>query len=111
MPGGLYHSAEKALLGHLYLQASSLGLLLGKGYTLTVLMAVRLMLVAVPFVSMAVIFVTMLFVAMLMRFVTMVVLVSMRLMLMRFVVVLMLVSCIVLASTRSKKQSYTYTSQ
>lgn len=115
MPGGLYHSAERALWGHLYFQACRFGLLFGKGDTFTVLVTVRLMFVAVVvlFVSMAVFFVlvSMAFVAMLMAFVTMVVLVSMRLMLMRFVVVLMLVSRIVLASTRSKKQCCTYTSQ
>lgn len=103
MTGCLDDSAERALLNHFYLQACSLDLLFGKGDTLT-------MLVAVPFVFMNMAFVA---IPMFMSFVTMIVLVSMRLMQMCFVVVfmLMLVSSIVLATTCSKKQSCTYTSQ
>ena len=106
MASCLDDSTERTLFYYFYLQTCSLGLLFGKGNTLTVFVAVAFM-----FVAVALMFVSMAFVAMLMALVTMAVFVGMRLMLMHFVIVLMLVIRIVLASTRSKKQSCTYTSQ
>ena len=113
MASCLDDSTERTLFYYFYLQTCSLGLLFGKGNTLTVFVAVAFMFVAVAFmfVAVALMFVSMAFVAMLMALVTMAVFVGMCLMLMHFVIVLMLVIRIVLASTRSKKQSCTYTSQ